>query len=351
MTKILADMHHGDLYESLRILFEDRLGWELYRPIGTEWYYDGYWKVYDHPNTADQYLGISSLVPLSVNNIPVTQEHGNSAWINRIQLENRNGIYIIRDCNHGGRNHKAITLAAAKDFGFDIVLSSMPVHFSLYENFRQQFCPNAKHIFQVGNVNWNVPPGAKNLLNSTTLDPGGVHSVRYHQEFSLTEFSFKPCPNPRSLTNLMHIQAGHYAREFYDLKKLLRGWVVKDYGATNVDGPVDNISEVIQNSGFIWHCKRGGDGYGYNVHNAFACGRPMVTACSQYLGLMAEPLFMPGVTVIDLEKHGVAGVATKLKEAADDYDNWSRRTYAQFCAVVDFDKEFEQIKHFLGNLQ
>lgn len=41
--RVLADYHHHDLFESLAILFEDRLGWELYRPIGMEWFDEGYW--------------------------------------------------------------------------------------------------------------------------------------------------------------------------------------------------------------------------------------------------------------------------------------------------------------------
>ena len=43
MAAILADFHHGDLFESHRLVFVDRFGWELCRPIGLEWFQEGYW--------------------------------------------------------------------------------------------------------------------------------------------------------------------------------------------------------------------------------------------------------------------------------------------------------------------
>ena len=65
--KIYSDCHHEHLYESLRILFEDRLGYELYRAIGLEWYHEKFWNVYPHPATAQQYLGLHQGTPYIVN--------------------------------------------------------------------------------------------------------------------------------------------------------------------------------------------------------------------------------------------------------------------------------------------
>jgi len=41
--RVLADYHHHDLWESMEILFPERLGWSLIRPIGMEWFEQGYW--------------------------------------------------------------------------------------------------------------------------------------------------------------------------------------------------------------------------------------------------------------------------------------------------------------------
>src|SRR3990172_6286612 len=53
---VLADFHHAGLLQSLILLFENRLGGNVYRPIGMEWADQGYWKVFDHPATRLQYL-------------------------------------------------------------------------------------------------------------------------------------------------------------------------------------------------------------------------------------------------------------------------------------------------------
>jgi len=58
--KVFADLHHGDLFYSLQLLFEKRLKAELYRPVGIEWWKEGFWNVFNHPATAQQYLDFNS---------------------------------------------------------------------------------------------------------------------------------------------------------------------------------------------------------------------------------------------------------------------------------------------------
>lgn len=41
---ILVDFHHPGLYHSLQLLFEDRLGHCLFRPVGHDWWDAGYWR-------------------------------------------------------------------------------------------------------------------------------------------------------------------------------------------------------------------------------------------------------------------------------------------------------------------
>lgn len=352
--RVLADMHHGDLYESLRILVEDRLGWKLYRPVGVDWYTEGLWKVYDHPATVQQYLGLDGLPPMDVHGNDAVEVFGEQAWVNgRLVDRPTDGEHLYTTHTHGGKLHRAVELWRAKEQGFDLLISSLPQHFAPYEQFRRQYCPRAKHVFQMGNVNWQVPDGVQNLLNSTALvPPGSLHHVRYHQEFSLEEFAYRPCPNPRSLANLMHFHQGHYEQQFNSVRGWLelQGWTVKDYGAGNPDGPVNNVAEVIQQTGFIWHCKKGGDGYGHNIHNAFACGRPMVVSRSQHNGQIADTLFTP-TTVFDLDRYTPQLLAGVLEVAAANHSWWADHVYSQFKWTVDFDQEFTQIQSFLDNLR
>ncbi len=54
MRRIFADAHHTDLYRALQLLFERRFGWELYRPLGREYFDRGY---FWHPRE-DEVIGL-----------------------------------------------------------------------------------------------------------------------------------------------------------------------------------------------------------------------------------------------------------------------------------------------------
>ena len=58
--KIFADLHHSSLFTSFKLLFENRLGHRMYRPIGLEWFTEGFWKIAEPYNnnigTVKQFL-------------------------------------------------------------------------------------------------------------------------------------------------------------------------------------------------------------------------------------------------------------------------------------------------------
>jgi len=60
--KVFAELHHQSLFTSLQFLFEKRLGYQLFRPIGEKWFREGYWKICEpygnDIRTITQYLGI-----------------------------------------------------------------------------------------------------------------------------------------------------------------------------------------------------------------------------------------------------------------------------------------------------
>ena len=53
---VFTDFHHAGLLNSLILLFEGRMHGAVYRPIGIDWANKGYWAIYDHPATRQQYL-------------------------------------------------------------------------------------------------------------------------------------------------------------------------------------------------------------------------------------------------------------------------------------------------------
>lgn len=349
--KVLADFHHEDLYYSLHLLFEKRLGWELYRQIGTDWYNEGYWMVYDHPDTAGQYLGTH----LTEEWAQIQERNpGMRKMLNETAYEKETGIYLIPDYPRGVV-YKGITLDKFKNTQFDIVISSMPSHINRFNKLVSEYQTSAKHIFQAGN-NWNVGSFSVNniLSSSTRTSPNKSQNVvYYHQEFDLNTFKHLPCEQPRSVFNMMHYMRGPGLANFNAYKSKMPDWKWFAHGSQNADGPVltEKIPEAFVEHGFLWHFKPEGDGFGYNPFHALASGRPIITHKSFFKGMTLDPLLVDGKTCINLDGRSQSDVVKKLNEAAGNHIEWSNNTHAHFKAIVDYDAEFERIKAFLSNLK
>lgn len=51
-VRVLTDFHHSSLLRATNMLFQDRLGLSVFRPIGMEWFTEGFWAVNDQEDTA-----------------------------------------------------------------------------------------------------------------------------------------------------------------------------------------------------------------------------------------------------------------------------------------------------------
>src|SRR5690242_961423 len=171
--KVLMDYHHHDLWESMELLAA-RLGWTLYRPIGMEWFTEGYWnheRKWHGDAIARQYLepwGSDEAYPLRGQSTRLDHSHGR-----RIRL---------------------ITLEAARDSKPDIVLSSLAHNHEGFSRFANEV--GATFGLQIGNVRfgpqdmeedrWDL--AAFGLVSGLMpVEPPKPHVV-YHQEFSLDDF-------------------------------------------------------------------------------------------------------------------------------------------------------------------
>jgi hypothetical protein len=347
--RVFADMHHGELYESLRILIEDRLGWKLYRPIGMDWYVEGYWMVYDHPDTANQYLGMHLLE----TDIPQSYRDQGATAMNMGFVESEPGVYKIATPEYDSL-HNAITLQAFKDTKFDILISSIPSHIQRFNSLISKFQPNAKHIFQIGN-NWPAPyPEVKNILTSSMYGINNdANCVFYHQEFNTDVFCKVEPIKKECIFNMMHYMQDQDL--FYSIQKFIPAWEFLSYGAGNAQGPcsphIKKVANIFKSNGFVWHVKSQGDGYGYNIHHAFACGRPIVTRISDFDGMTASKLLIDGKTCINIKDKSPAQIANDLLKFVLDYEDVSDNVYSKFKEVVNFDNEFLNIKNFMENLR
>jgi hypothetical protein len=349
IMKVFCDLHHEDLFYSLQLLFEKRMGAEVYRPIGLEWYEQKYWAIYPHISTAKQYLDMSSIPPVNVHGVPVTEEHGDGAWINKGNFASSDGIFIVPDKQHlNGIPHRAITLERFKETKFDVLLCSIPTHLPIWKELKRLYQPQAKVVFQAGN-DWGYID-CKNLLTSSRKTTNRGHEVYYHQEFDTSVFKPGDVKNKTSIVNLQHLTQSK--EQLLQLESLLPGWDVKIYGAGNRDGSRESklLPSTLQEAGFLWHVKKGGDGYGYNIHQAIASGTPLIVNSQYTNGTTAEYLCKWGSTAIDINGKSLDAVKNELIGMVDKYDEISANTAKHFTEVVSFENEYQQVRHFIENL-
>jgi hypothetical protein len=325
-----------------------------------EWYTSGNWMVHDDPNTASCHLEFlhedPDWIPKHCDGTPITRWYPIEFYFNR--GAHSCGEWRIPDYAHKNPiAQRAVTFEEFKDMHFDVFVSSMTPHVPIFNRLIKEYHPNAKHIFQAGNnysytdPNWT--PDVRNLLLSAKgiNIPDGANVVYYHQEFDLDEFQPKEPFDRQSVVNLQNVMC--YPELFNNLQMLLPDWDFAAYGIRNPNGPITHraVPSVLMGAGFLFHCKRVDDGYGHCLHTAFACGKPCIVKSEHYKGCTAEALFEHGQTVIDLSKISTDDAAYMLKDAVQNYPQWSSRVRKKFEEVVDFDSEEEEIRKFLERLQ
>lgn len=331
--KVFCDFHHEDLYESLQLLFQKRMGWQLFRPIGMDWFKEGLWKLHGwpepHPDTAKQYLDFYDAEPL-----------GEKLW------KCKKYIFWPDSFQTG------IELALAKETQFDFFLATIPENVPLFTEFARQYSPKAKILFQSGNQ-WSPAPEVKNFLNSTAIPiPVGMHGVYYHQEFHQEWVKPDVRPMPNTMVSMQQIQPNPGRSRFFAIEKLLHGWKCKEYGAQNRDGAISIPREEFQkyaDNAFFWHYKNMGEGYGFVIHKALATGRPVVCNYETLKNCAVGKILEPGWNCINVEGLSDEEVARQIQAAMPEHEKWAQAARSKFMEVVNFDAEFEAIKKFLEN--
>lgn len=333
--KVLADFHHDDLFHSWHLLFEKRLNWELYAPCGSDWYTKGYWQYSTEPKVIDEYLGTGK------------------------KVEDCGAYSLMANPCHE-RNIKALTLEQFKEMDIDIIISTVPEHFWIYQKLIKDFKPKAKLIQQVGNE-WKKFPYymVKNLMVSCEpfKVPKNVNTVFYHQEFDLDLFAFENGHWTWTIKSFVNDLPGLKDWGlFQKFEKRLNQWKWKSYGLGCRDGnirPLKKLALEMKTTSFIFHAKSLGDGFGHIIHNIFALGRPGIIRGKYYRGRLAEALIQDGNTCIDLDQHSFDENCALIMQYSDpgEYNRMCQRARKRFDEVVNYDKEFYKIKEFLRKLQ
>lgn len=349
MTRVLCDFHHSSLLRSLVLLFEERLGMELYRPIGMEWFEQGYWAINNQADTAKQFLDLDQAYK---------PQDGTPA-LNAVAAGNQaEGIYMVIE--PGGLSaHKAATLDYFINNRFDYVIASIPAHVDVFKALIAKYQPHCKLIIQMGN-NWNIENyKGENVLASIAPQPApGVNAMYYHQEFDLEVFRPTPCTATKKIYSFVNVieNTGIGWEDYQQLKRLKPDFEFRAYGGQCPDGSTTGPHETaakMREAQFIFHVKPGGDGFGHVIHNAYAVGRPVLTRPSHYKNQLAEQLLVPG-TFIDLDRYGpgeVKNIITRLSQDPVHLKQMGQRAADRFREVVNYTKEAAAIKDWLNGLQ
>lgn len=338
--KVLADYHHGNLYYSLHLLFTKRLGIELYRPIGLDWFFKGWWRVAEPygnaQDTIDQYLGIN-----------------NRRWD---AYKNLNGDYKLNDDIYhiydpeNNFFHNAITFDKFKEMKFDYIVATFPTH----EDWEKllQYQPNAKFIMQLGNEGQTTR--TKNVMCSTNEFVPSSHqnTFFYHQEFDLTDYRYTPPKNHNKVSSFVVLLPER--EKFLSFKEAMPDFDFRAYGPGAIDGILsdgEGISTEMRDSAFGYHNKPQGEGYGHIIHKWYASGRPCVVNYNMYKNKLAGKLLIPDVTCINLDE-SFDNVVKKIRyfSEAGRHKKMCENAYNQFKKVCNFESEGKDFKKWLSNL-
>lgn len=344
--RVLVDFHHSSLLRSLVMLFQDRLGMEVYRPIGMEWFYNGYWAINDLHDTAKQFLDWHSQ-PLD----------GTPELNDVVGWAMGQGYGKVKD--PGGENtHAACSLDFFKENKFDYIIATIPAHVPLFKRLIKLHQPQAKLIIQMGN-NWDLDkyPGEA-VLASVAPQETTANALFYHQEFDLEIFKPSLMRSTTKIYSFLNvIQATSAWHDYTLLKDALepRGFELRAFGGQcpdgNMTGPRE-LADAMRDAALIFHIKPGGDGFGHIIHNAYAVGRPVITRASHYKGQLAEQLLVPG-TFIDADQYSAGELAQEIIKLRDNpmtLEAMGRKAAKVFKQVVDYNKEAEEVRSWLEKL-
>lgn len=294
------------------MLFEDRLGGEVLRPIGIDWFDTGFWAYPHHAgDTAAQFLGPA-------------YKHA--------------GIVLHEFVDSWG--------------SFDLAIASTPDQFYAWQKRFKGYGITLPLVMQMGN-RWEVPHGCKFLLNSTTVPaPAGCHAVYYHQEFPLEDFTPPGNLPGKTISSLMHYMAEQDKRGwFQSLRGELPGWELCEFGAGGALGAAEDVGLATRRSRYVYHPKRV-EAYGYVVHQAAACGVPLIMRAAANKGEAIGALLFPGSTCLDIDDYASPGhLADAIRRFDKEWEKHSREIAALFRQHVNFDREEATIREWLKGIR
>ena len=350
--KVFCELHNLGLFHSLQLLFEKHLGYELFRPIGISWFTENFFKLAEpygnNPATIAQFLEVNSASPdgkMRLNDVKKVSE----------------GIYEFEDKSNNCTN-KGITLEQFKKEKFDIIIASIPQHIEPFKELIRLYQPQAKFIFQMGNIYWDKTVNfatVPNLMASVQEFnvPNSCHSIFYHQDID-TEIFYpqnKKHPNKDLVSFVNCLPQLGTIGTYMSLKQMLPEYRFLSYGIGCDNGIItgtQNIANIMNQSYFGVHLKSGADGFGAIIFGWYACGKPVIVNGNDYADKLANELLIDGETCIDADKHSTAEIVEMIRKMTPlQYEYMAQQAYQIFKDKVNYPEELEKLKLFIDTLK
>jgi hypothetical protein len=295
-VRILADHHHGVLWEALALLFVDRA---VLGPAELWAWADGQYVA--RRDTLEPWPIVDDFPP--------------------------RGVWAVSD-------------AFVRAHPPDVVLATAPSTRPGLASLAREH--GALFVEQLANE-WDEPIGGGAVLRSMNLASGARPGIVYHPEFHRVPagVEVRPAVVAAFHNSLLTNGCGH---AWAGLARAMPERDFRLYGAPPWEVYPHQVAAAMGAAGWIYHDKTA-DGYGFAVHEAFASGRPVAGHARHYAGKLAEPLWLDGVTCLDLGDN-LDTAAARIR--ATDPVEMGARAAARFAELVDFAEEARAIGEYLG---
>lgn len=383
--RCLIDFHHTDLFRSFQFLFEKRLGWEVFRPGGHDWFPQYYW----HPIEAE---ALGNLTP---HNEFIPEKHGN------VLSAPQDGV-LFRNFGQDGTLFRWLPLSEAKTL--DLIVCTTDRNEQRFFNLRKNLglkCPiwrytgNSQEPVNLDLFDVFIPAVQSDFDNyvATGKKPG----ILFHPEIDLSLYSYEPPPQwgQPILRNFLNFTYSHreqgspwetwirFARYVTDIGglALLHGLGTPPEGIeieldvvidTAMDrmgishmkdrskwpdlrfnrgepGNHQTISDLMKFSNLVCHIKRSPpEGFGFIAHCLAATGRPFITEQDAYRHLSAYKFMQHRETCLFVSGHDPTD-KENLRWALEPENNlrMAQTLHRRFSENVSFDGEARAIAKLL----
>lgn len=387
--KVLFEHHHQQLSQSLIYLFEKRLGMELYRPSGDDWYTQGF---YHHPLPDEAHANLTP-ADNAILTPPAPNEHD---W-----RKGGDVPYFDQD----NTKFRWLPLDRANEIDYFVVTSDRNQHG--FQNLKNKIGSKAKTIRYIGNRIESVDANSFDIGLFATLQyfeefKGSKPCILYRPEFDLNLYKYTPpsafhIPNEypypiiRNWLNFDHhhrapgdpwhtwVRFSGYASEIGALA-IQHGLGTPPPGVdVEMDVILDTcfdrmgrpelkdrskwpdlrfnrgepqshkqIAELMKFSNMAVHIKRGSEGYGFIIHSLAACGRPPIVEQDAYRHLSAYRFLQHKETCLFVNGMDLEDKANfRWALEPENNERMSSVLYQRFQENVSFDNEAKEIAKLL----